>query len=102
MDSITLRLESDTIEALDTEAGEHGVSRSEYVRDILQSRHERDRLRAANERLQQRVQTLIDQREEHSELVNYVQEERSLQQRREERRDAPLWTRAKWYVLGRD
>ena len=33
------------------------------------------------------------------EIVAYVDEERAMQQR--ERRDAPLWTRAKWYVFGR-
>lgn len=37
-----------------------------------------------------------------TELVEYVEGERALQQRREERRDAPLWTRAKWWVFGRD
>jgi hypothetical protein len=49
---------------------------------------------------------------EHTELVEYVQEERSIQQRREARREqererererenAPAWRRAKWWLLGR-
>ena len=37
-----------------------------------------------------------------SELVEYVETERELQRRREERRDAPIWRRAKWYVFGRN
>lgn len=32
-------------------------------------------------------------------LHEYVEQERELQRRREERRDAPTWRRAKWWVV---
>jgi hypothetical protein len=44
---------------------------------------------------------ILEQREENQDLVRYVEEERAIQQRREARRDAPLWRRARWYVFGR-
>ena len=34
------------------------------------------------------------------ELVEYVEHERRIQQRREERATAPAWRRAKWWILG--
>ena len=61
-------------------------------------------LKRENDRLQNRVRKLIDAREEHTELVEYVEEERLDRQRerehREQRRGAPAWRRAKWWLLG--
>lgn len=69
MDSITLRLQSDTIEQLTDEADANGVSRSEYVRDIIRSRDELQRLRDEHERIQanheQELTAVRDKYEEH-------------------------------------
>ncbi|WP_122090362.1 hypothetical protein [Halalkalicoccus subterraneus] len=129
MDSITLRLQPDTIESLSGEANEHGVSRSEYVRNIIQSRHELERLRGEyerlqadhegeieelreeyedriadlereNERLRNEKRALIQDREERTDLVEYVEREKELDQQRQQRRQAPAWRRAKWWLLG--
>ena len=35
------------------------------------------------------------------ELVEYVERERSMQEQERERRNAPAWRRAKWWLLGR-
>ena len=40
--------------------------------------------------------------DQYQELVAYSQEERELDHRRQERMDAPVWRRAKWWLLGRD
>jgi chromosome segregation ATPase len=42
MEQITLRIPENTLESIDSEAGEHGKSRSEHIRDILESRTEHD------------------------------------------------------------
>lgn len=120
MEAITLRLEADTIESIDDEADERDLSRSEYIRNTLRTRHETEQLRREHERIQAKHERRINELENErdrlqrkltatnsrnddvDELVEYVEEERELQRRREERRDAPLWTRAKWYVFGRD
>jgi len=42
MEQITVRIPADELEELEAEADEHGVSRSEHIRDTLESRHEHD------------------------------------------------------------
>lgn len=38
--------------------------------------------------------------DEHKELVEYVKEERQMQQQRQRKENAPAWTRAKYWLLG--
>ncbi|MDG5821894.1 hypothetical protein [Natronococcus sp. A-GB7] len=52
------------------------------------------------ERLKNEKRTLIEDRQEKQELVRYVEEERKIQRMRQERESAPVWRRAKWWVLG--
>jgi TolA-binding protein len=119
MKNITVRLDEDLIDELEREADEHDVSRSEYIRNTLATRDEHDathdeyeqeindlkkqidELETENERMRNEKRQILEQREENTELVEYVQEERKLQQRREERLDAPVWRRAKWWLVGR-
>jgi chromosome segregation ATPase len=112
MAQTTLRLPSDMLDALDEEADEHDASRSKYIRDILASRHEHNGMRSEhtrriaelereNERLHRERRQLLEQREEHQELVRHVEDEREDREYRRERRNAPVWRRAKWWVLGR-
>ena len=51
--------------------------------------------------MQNQLNTLAGREREHQELVEYVDQEKDLKERERERRDAPLWRRAKWYVFGR-
>jgi len=110
MEQITLRVPEDTLESLEGEADEHGVSRSEYVRDVLKSRNEHaetaDELRDRVEELEQELdrvrnekRLLLEEREEKAELVRYVEQERTVEQ---QWREAGLWTRAKWKIFGMD
>ena len=99
MQQITLRIREDTLEALDEEAEERGVSRSEHIRDILDSRDDVEDLRTEVERLRREKRQILEQREEATELVRYVEDEL---ERRERRDTAPVWTRARWWLLGRE
>jgi predicted DNA-binding protein len=94
------RLPEETIAELDQEADELGITRSEYVRKILENRHSTavdeseyapkdayDEIQQENERLHRERRQLLEQREEHSELVQFAQEERSLAQTREDREE---------------
>lgn len=108
MEAITIRLSEDLLESLDGEADEYEQSRSEYIREILRSRNEYDQLQdeyedleRENERLRRQLEATNKRVDEHTELVEYIEQERSLQERREERRNAPVWTRAKWWILGK-
>lgn len=104
MKQITLRLPEDTLDELEAEAEERGVSRSEHIRDILDDRHRVEQLEARVDELETEVERqqrarrqLLEQREEHDELVAAVQEERSVERRR---REAGVMTRAKWWLTG--
>lgn len=126
MQQITLRLDEDTIESLDREAEERGESRSEYLRDIIASRregeylrkghawevhrirreHERevaeyerelDHLRAKVDDLQRQLAAANRRIDTTNELVRYVEDERTAEQRR---REAGLLTRTKWWLTG--
>jgi hypothetical protein len=58
-------------------------------------------LETENDRLRRELRATNARQEDVGELVEYVEREKSLQKRREERRDAPLWRRAKWFIFGR-
>jgi metal-responsive CopG/Arc/MetJ family transcriptional regulator len=128
MDQITLRIPEDTLEEIEQEANEHGVSRSEYIRDVLESRentgelqgeHKRDmgELRSEHER------EIEELREEYENEIEYLQNQidrlqrtnlKILEQREEntdlqvyvdERREweqASWFTRQKWKLFGKD
>ena len=101
MPHLSLRVSDDLLDALDAEAEDEGVSRSDYIRNTLENRDRVEELERENERLRRQLRATNSRERNVDEIVTYVEEERRLQQRREERRDAPLWTRAKWWLFGR-
>lgn len=100
MHQIAARVPEEVNEAIEAFSDENDCTKSEAVRALLKRGVEYEELQIENERLQSEKRTLINQREEHTELVEYVQEERSLAQERSQRRKAPVWRRAKWWFLG--
>jgi chromosome segregation ATPase len=64
MQNVTIRLREDLLDELDQEADEEGVSRSEYVRDILEDRHRADDLEGEVERLRERLESREDRVED--------------------------------------
>jgi len=101
MQSVTIRLEKETIEEIDDEAEEY-KNRSEYLREVIEDRHKLRDLRRENQRLQNQIRTLIQDREEKTELVEYVEEEKTELEKRKEIKKKPAWRRAKTWLLGRE
>lgn len=115
MAQITLRLGEDLLDELDEEADEHGVSRSEHIRNTLASRHEHDpdtdelqrvreehaeevaELETTIERLRNEKSTILEQRKEHRELVRATE---SRETRADRLSKAGAWTRLKWWATG--
>lgn len=89
------------IEELSSDGGQY-ASKSEAVRACIQAYERVAELEAENDRLRREKRAVIEQRDEHRELVEYVEGERELQQMERERRNAPLWKRVEWFVFGRD
>lgn len=122
MDPITFKLESNTLERLDSEAEEKELSRSEYLRNIIKTRDKTEELRKEyegkieeyerkieelqrkNEELRDKLAAANDRIDDTQEVVEYVEEEKKIQRqersRKEEWRTAPLWRKAKWMVTG--
>ena len=98
----TANLTEEDAAYIDGLAGEDGpyASKSDAMRECIRAHQRLDELERENQRLQTRVRKLIDAREEHTELVEYVEDERLDRQRERERRRAPIWRRWKWYVFG--
>jgi septal ring factor EnvC (AmiA/AmiB activator) len=69
--------------------------------DVEELTEQVEELERENERLHRERRQLLEQREEHTELVRYAEQQQSVIERQEERRDAPVWRRAKWWMLGR-
>ena len=115
MRNITIRLDEGMISELESEADELDKARSEHIRDILATRNEHgvkqdeyeDRIEDLGReitRLQNEKRTLIRDREERTELVEYVEQQRNLDQYRAKRErmvdQAGMLTRWKWKFTG--
>lgn len=77
--------------------GDEYESKSEFVRMCIRTHTEIDDLERDLDRLKNEKRMLLAEREEKEELARYVEDERETQQRW---REAPLWTRMKWRVVG--
>lgn len=71
----------------------------ERSQDLEECRERVADLEQQAERLEREKRLILEQREEHSQLVAAVEQQRTLEQ---ERAQAGLATRAKWWLFGRD
>jgi hypothetical protein len=115
MEPITLRIESDTLEEIDDEAEQSDQTRAEYLREVIGNRHRHEQIQAEHEEIlrdyEQKVDELeteldrvhsekrliLEQREENEKLVNYVETEKTLT---EKKAQAGVLTRTKWWLTG--
>ena len=110
MQRVSVKLEEDMVDRLDGLADEHGVTRSDVIRDTLDDglntdddaeiQHLEDEiedLKRENERLRNEKRTIIQQREEHTDLVRTVERQQSLAERKAR---AGLLTKTKWAIFG--
>ena len=105
MNQITVKVPSDTSESLGEYAeSQHQGNRSEAIRDLLAKGLAFDErvseLETERDRLQRELRATNARQEDVGELVEYIEEERSIQQRREDRRKRPVWRRAWTWVVG--
>ena len=123
MESVTVRFGEETVEWLDGEADRRGESRAEVIREAVakgreaaevrsEAEAEAEELRSELEQAQNRIGELENQlravntrNDDVDELVEYVEHEKTLQERRaereQEREQAGVFTRAKWWLVGR-
>ena len=126
MDSITIRLPKETLEEISSEAERRDISKSEVIREWFRKRDELqsecaelrteceqlqtecdrlrdeyeeqiDELEREIERVHREKRLILEQREEHTELVNTVERQQSLAERKAR---AGLLTKTKWALFG--
>jgi metal-responsive CopG/Arc/MetJ family transcriptional regulator len=121
MKTLTLKIDEDTVDELDEETDERGYSsRSEYLREIIDARHEADEVRAEYEELLDELRQELDQAEARADDLRNQLEARQANVEetaeelveKQERQDevlsetlewarAGLLTRTKWRLFGR-
>jgi Arc/MetJ-type ribon-helix-helix transcriptional regulator len=109
MKRVSVKLDEARVNELDEIASDDGVSRSEVIRTLLDDalnthddevnklREKIDELETELERVHREKRQILEQREENTELVKYVEEERSLSRQKAQ---AGIATRAKWWLFG--
>lgn len=115
MQRVSVKLPGEMVEELDDRADMQDVTRSDVIRDTLddglntaddeeiqrleeriQDREQRiEYLEAQVERLQRTNLKILEERDRVTDLEVYVDERRQLEK-------AGLWTRTKWWLLGKD
>lgn len=101
MQPVTIRIPDDTYRVLAEEADKNDRSMSEVVRARVEKGMNYDDLEARHDDVQRQLAAVNSREEDVTELVEYVEQERELQRRRENRQDAPIWHRAKWWVFAK-
>jgi len=97
-ESITIRLQPELIDRLEGEADEEGVSRSEYIRQILRERRESEELREELDTLQERLESReerVSELEEQLARRSNIEEKVDTLAKRQETSNAPFFV--KWY-----
>ena len=95
MNPIASRVPEDTDASIEEYADKNEISKSDAIRELLKRGIEYDRLQTENERLRNEKRMIINQRDEHRELVEYVEDEQRYRQ-------AGLVQRVKWFLRGMD
>jgi predicted nuclease with TOPRIM domain len=100
MPQASARVSADFNEGIETYSAEHDGFRSDAIRALLEQGIEYDRVQAENDRLRRQLQATNARQEDVGELVEYVEQEKSMQEQRQERLNALIWRRAKHWVFG--
>lgn len=104
MERISVTLPTDLLTRIDDRVEEEYASRSEAIRMLVEQGLEYEDVHTENERLRRELQAANRRVDEHQELVRYVETERSIQERREQRErrraEAGVLKRAKWWLVG--
>ena len=99
MERLTIRVPEELLEEIEDLAEAEDVSQSEAARTLLRRGTEAEALQQEAERLRREKRLILEQREEHTELVRAVAREQSREDRRAQ---AGVLTRAKWWLVGMD
>lgn len=127
MKNIGLRIKKEMLESLDEEAKNKNISRSEYIRQILDNRHNPEKIKEEYEKeiekLENRIKNLEEKLEDIKkerdnlenklkatntriddvqEVVEFAKKQKSVLQKKEKMKYKPVWIRLKYWLFGRN
>lgn len=102
VDRITVTLPEDMADRIAELSGDEGPyeSKSEAVRNLIRQGEQYDDVAQERDRLEEKVAAANTRADDVGEIVEYVERERAVRERERERRRAPIWERARWWILG--
>lgn len=98
---VTARVPDELYAEIKAVSNEIDGSRADAIRTLLRKGLEYDEIAEENERLKSQLAAVNNRIDEVNDLVEYVEETRTLERRRLEQQEAPIWRRARWWLLGR-
>jgi predicted transcriptional regulator len=104
MQSISARIDDETHARIEELAEERGSTQSAVVRRLIEKGLRYDDLETERDRLQRQLAAVNAREDDVTEIVEYVEEQRSLERRRAEREErrakAGVLTKTKWALFG--
>lgn len=97
---IGARVSDDLNQRIETFADENNCSKSEAVRRLIEQGFENIDLETENRRLKDQLAATNQRIDETNDLVEYVEEERSLKRESKQRRKYSVFRRGWWWLAG--
>ena len=97
---VTARVSDELKEQIEAFSNEINATKAEAVRTLLKRGLDFNEIKRENERLRDQLAATNQRIDDTKEIVEYVEEERKLQQQRHQKENAPVWKRAKYWVFG--
>lgn len=97
---VTARVDDDLYAEIIAVSDEINGTKADAMRTLMRQGLEIDKIKQENKNLKDQLAATNQRIDDTKELVEYVEEERELQRQRQQKENAPVWKRAKWWVLG--
>lgn len=97
---VTARVSDDLNSRIEAFSDETDTTKAEAMRTLLRRGLDFNEIKRENQRLKDQLAATNQRIDDTKELVEYVEEERELQRQRQQKENAPVWRRAKYWVFG--
>lgn len=98
--TVTVSDEQDDYLASKVEDSDDLDSKSAAIRECISSDERLQKVEQERDRLQDQLAASNARQDDVSEIVEYVDQERQMQEQQRRKQNAPVWTRAKYWVFG--
>lgn len=97
---VTARVSNDLNDRIIAFSDEIDVTKAEAMRILLKRGLDFEEIKQENQRLKDQLAVTNQRIDDTKELVEYVEEERELQRQRQQKENAPVWRRMRYWIFG--